>query len=419
MTFQIQEQEDCIMNIHYIADEAKVEEKRNQAVEQIKKNKTPVPGFRPGMAPVWAIKMRMKDEIDKWVSRELVAAAYDEILFESRLKPIAYPKVTRQELNDKSYWCDMIWYVKPVFELKQYKNFEIPKPHSPYSINDVAERMMQELRNRHAEMTPFGENDFIQSGDRITCDWTCFGPDGQKIPELSVDGTLYALGSSDFPEFDDGLYGMKADEEREFTVPLSDKMKALPFLKDLSSVTFKVHVHMGLKMTLPALDDEFAKKAGFENFDAMQKSCQGAALARLNLVDQQQVSQQIMLKLLAEHDIKIPSWLITAEAQSQCAARGLNWMTLEKEIKDKIIEQSAQAVKLSLILDSIREAEPETVFSDQELINVLSKRAEDNGQDPKEFLVQSQKDGSLFGMIEALKNEALMQWLLKNSKVVD
>ena len=130
MTAQVQsnELEYCKFQVQYLSDPKDVEDKRNEALFELNKElkKRPLFGFRKGKAPLNLIKNKFKKEIENFISPKMLAKAYEEILFETKINPIGTPEITKSELIGNKYFCEMFILGKPKFELGEYKNFEIP-----------------------------------------------------------------------------------------------------------------------------------------------------------------------------------------------------------------------------------------------------------------------------------------------------
>jgi trigger factor len=405
MTLQCEEVEFCKLNIHYVAEATKVTSKRKEAVAQFRKIQ--IPGYRAGRAPDYAIETKLKKQIEEWMKRELIAEAYDDILFETKIKPIGYPQVNKIELRDNDFWCDLTVLKKPAVELKQYKGFELPKPHQEYTVDEMVERMLQELREQHGEVSPYSASDFVQLGDKITLDVKIVEGETART-DLDKDGDLYHVGDKMFADFDDNIFGMSAGEERTFPIDLGGKT---------GQATVKVH--MGMRNIPAALDDTLAQKVGFESCDKLREVAKGIATGKLKEHENQELSQQIVRKLVELHEFEMPSWLISMEAQQLAAQSKLKWTDLEDEHKEMFLGRARNNVKLALIMDEIKEREPEAFFSDMELLNVVRQRVAGMGQDPEKFLVEAERDGRLLGLLAALRNEATLQWLVTQSKVIE
>lgn len=412
-SIQVNEVEYCKLHAVYEADSESVKAKIEEAVNTLRKGN--VPGFRPGKAPNYAIKKSCKKQIDAWVARELTVEAYDHILHETKVKAIGQPQVTKVELTDEEHFsCEMTVMKKPLFDLKEYKGFEIPKPHFNRDEMAQVEAAIQDLRMRFGEIEPYGDNDFVELKDQVTLDFSAL-LEGVAVDGQSAEGVLYTVGEGQFPGFDDNLLGMSAGEKREFNLNIPE---GVPVIGG-KEVQFQVQVHMGTKRKPCNLDDEFAKKVGMNTVEEVQTKLKELVLSRIQNNELQLIRQQISKRLVTNHDFEIPEWLKNMEAEYLATQNGLDWKKLSDEDKKTFGNQSVDNVKLSLILDSIRDAEPETVLSDAEAIGSLKQRVASQGADPEQFVVESQKNGRLFGLVAALRDEFVLQWVVNSCKIID
>lgn len=413
MPFQCDEFEYCKVNVQYVADSNLVKEKREEVINSLKKMKVKLPGFRKGKASDTALKQTLKKHIHDALLRDLVAHAYDDIIFETKMKPIGYPQIVNHDLYGDRFSCELVFLKKPKFDLNGYKDLEIPKPHINLDLTAESEKMMQELREHHADVVPYGDGDFIQKGDQVIVDVDAL-IDDQKVDKLSMQGYNYEVGSNTIvTEFDENLFGMSPGDVREFNVKFGNEVGEF----SNKEVKFTVKFHMGTKKSLPALDDEFAKKLNYENTDKLRETVTAAAAKKLNAQMQQQIQRQITLRLLENNKFEVPEWLVSQEVQMRTA--GFDMSTLSAEIKEKIVKDCEDSVRLALIMDEIREKEPEAFISNDEVIRVLKSQLKEHGQDADLIIKQKQKDGSLHGWIAGMMNEFTMQWILSNSKIVE
>lgn len=419
MTVQITENEYCKIEAHYVADPKLVSSKIQEAINQIKFNKVKINGFRPGKAPDWAIKKHMKTPINDWVKRELILEAYNDVLFETKAKPIGAPILEQAELNNDKFWCSMKLFRKPNVTLNKYKEFSIPKPHSEFTSVELAEQMIQELRLNHGDSVPYSDSDFVQEGDKVTIDFSCF-VDGNLVESAVRDGLLYKLGSGKgkfFEELDVNMLGMKAGEEREFSVNFDESIST-DELKN-TSATVKVKVHMGMKQQLHPLDDELAKKLGSESYNELRDSIALKAEERVRESDKSLVVEQIMSTLLSENTVDVPDWLAYSEMDASIKNQGYQASDITDEQRLSLLDQHKRMIALSLIFDAIREEEPEAVFSDLEIINVIKDRYAKGLANPDEFIQNASKYGAIERMIGEIRNELTIGWLLKQVTLID
>lgn len=409
MSIQVQEVEPCKLNIQYMADKTVVQSAQNKVIDQIKQQKVPVPGFRPGLAPNYAIKLRLKPQVDNLTVKELVSEAYNDFLFENKVKVMFQPQVNHHALTDDSFQCEMTVYKRPDVVLEQYKGFNIPKPASD-KIEDLSAKILQDLRVQHGDPRPYDDGDFVQAGDKVTMDVVA-EYNGEKISELTVEGLVYTVGQ--FHEMDENILGMSPGETKSFQVSMKDDAPVESIRGKL--VDFTVNLHMGMRTEPAALDDTLAAKLGFPTFAELEQAVQGSASNQMKQREKQMLNDQVFSRLLEHSKVFVPQWLTDMEAQNLMRNRGVNFEQLPKSQKDLIRVDAEKAVKLSLILDAVRDSEPEAYFSETEMINSIRNQVESTGGNPDDFIKKSLEDGSLFGIIANMRDAATIDWILKNS----
>jgi trigger factor len=413
MTIQVQEVDLCKLNVHYVAEPEKVRAARLRVVDRIKKEKVPVKGFRPGAAPTQAIELQMKSTIDSLAAKDLVSEAYNDLLFEHKIKTMFYPQVTSQSFDKDQFYCEMMVWKKPDVELKEYKGFSIPKPASE-PVTELVAKMIQNLRVKHGESRPYGEGDFVQQGDKITLDIKVES-EGQVVSELTQEGLVYNVGQ--FSKLDENLLGMVPDETKNFKVSM-DEDTPLESLKN-KVVDFTVTLHMGMRTDLAALDDAFAQKVGFPTYEKLESYASSVVMSQSQQKERNDLTNQVLVRLLEHNEINVPGWLVEMEAQNVARNRGMDLKTMPPETKSRLFTEAERAVKLSLILDSIREAEPDTSFSERELLNSLRMKVSGTGGNPDDFIKKSTEDGSIFGIVANMRDSATVEWVIKNSTIIE
>ncbi len=406
MKIETKELEYCKIKVTYEADPDIVKEKEREAISELRK--LAIPGFRPGKAPDYAIKARAKKQIQNWVAKEMSAHAYDDVLFETKMKPIGYPQFSNVKIEDKAFSCEMTIMKKPEFELGEYKGMEIPKPHMDRDVEAHVEATLQDLRMKFGDLRPYTEDDFVEIGDQITMDFS--GTiNSEPFDGSTAEGMLYLVGNKMWPGFDDNLLGMKPEETREFDLEMPDG----------KSAHFKVLVHMGTKTIPCPMDDDLAKKVGLETFAEVRDKIRIIANDRVKNNENYLVRQQVANRLVEIHDFEVPAWLSLVEAQTLAAQEGLDWKLFSDENREAFVKKASRNVRLSLILDSIRDKEPESALTENEAVQALKAQIAARGVDAEKFVVENQKTGRLFGIVAAMKDEFTLQWVVDQAKVTE
>ena len=401
MLAKVEEKEYCKLHVHYVAEPSNVTNTREKILKDIfnESKKIAFPGFRKGKAPLYIVKVKMKDKIEALMKREMVAKAYDEVLFETKIRPIFYPEVKNVRLLDSQFECNMIFLKKPDFELKGYKGFKIPKPHVEKTSEQLTEELLQTLRGNFSENKPYQENEFIQTKDNVVITVESSNVD------LSKENFQYNVGAGYYNEFDNNILGMTIGEVRDFKTP--------------EDVNFKVTLHSGMKNILCPLDDELGKRAGFEDFTQLRNHLQTISNNQITNYEKQQIMNQLVARLLDLHKFEAPEWLTNMEAQQIATQSKQKYSSLTKEDQEVIMKQANERVRLSLILDSIRQTEPEAEFSEREIIDIFKSYVEKAGKDPDKVVAEAHKTGKLNGIVASLQHELTLEWLIDHSEIVE
>lgn len=391
----------CKIRVNYIADYDVVAQKRTEAIDQLRH--LPVSGFRPGKATDTAIKLKFKDRIDEWVKREMFSQANDDVIFETKIRPLGSPNVESSKLSGNNFTCQLVYIYKPEFELKLYNGIEIPAPHMEKSVGEITEFLIQDLRKKHGDVRPYEDEDFVQQGDKVTLTY--------EIAELEKkeEGQLYVVGANLFPEFDDNIMGMVPGETRKFRTKIGDKV-----------VECEVTLHMGMKSTLCPADDALAQKIGIANYKELISTAQVIANKQYTSIRNQKIGEQITNRLVADHDFDPPEWLVDMDAQHLAAQEGVKWDELDEDIKKKYLERGKNNSKFTLILDSIKQDEPEVDVADAEALEGIKHAVKERGiPNAEEWLQKSMKNGTLHGMVAKFKQDYMLQWLVEHAKVIE
>jgi len=409
------ELEPCRFSIHYEADALEIMNKRAEVMKAFKK--APVPGNRPGHASNDAIRVHYGKQIEESLKRALAEDSFHNTLFEKKIKPHGAPHFNNLLLDGGKFVCEFEVLTKPEFDLADWKSLEIPKPHDTQTIEEVSEKMMQELRVRAGEVTPYNDTDFVQQGDNVIVDYEGF-VDGVKVDSLCATGEMMTIGGSSLEGFENNLLGMNVGETREF-----DFVAPSTGLPSLSGkvVHFKATISTGAKTVPCGLDDELAKKFGKETFKDLQEVVNQTAFGRVANMQRLQVHQAVSKRLVADNKISVPNWMTVSEAQYLAQQSKLDWAVMQDSDKEAFISMAEQNVKLALILDRIREEEPEAQLSEQEVFQVIKQNLAQTKTDKNidEVIQQMSKTGYLQILFSRIKDEHAMDFVIKNVKIVE
>lgn len=408
----VDEFEYCKLKVHYEADPDVIASKRDEAVAALRKVR--VPGYRPGKAPDIAIKLKLKKEIDNFVARSMTMQVIDDVVFETDIKPIGFPRFSDIKVKNKTFKCDFELMRRPEFEVGDIK-FEIPKPHIELDASQLAEKSLFDLRMRHGDVFPYEEEDFVEMGDQITFSFRAL-IDGEPFEGSIAEGELYEVGQGRWNGLDENLIGMKAGESRIFDLTFDESSE------DLNGKTASVNVtvHMGTKRKPHPLNDEFCSKLGIEDVPSLMKHLQAAANNSIDHQRKDSIRSQVGIKLIENTPFEVPDFLVKEELNNIISNFAQSNLPIEMINKDdKLKEQAQRNVKLSLILDAIREKEPDSVLSNSEAQTQLFKHIQSRGQDPSALFGNKAMAPRLSMMIGVIKDEFTLQWVADQAVLVE
>lgn len=415
MNIVVNEVEPCKLSVNYTADALEILNKRSEVISKFKN--APVPGFRKGHVTIDAIKIHYRAQIENALKQSLAEDAFHNTLFEKKIKPHGAPRFNSVLFADGKFTCEFDIHTKPVFDLPNYTNLEIPKPHLNEDEVLLTERMIQDLRVRFGEAVPYSETDFVQKGDNIIIDYDGF-LDGEKVDNLCATGEMLTVGSSNFSQFEDNVLGMTVGETREFDVVIPDG--SLPSLTG-KLVHLKVTLSMGSKTVPAPLDDSLAVHLGKKDYNELREFVRGTAMASIQNKTKSLVNEAVASRLVESTTMDVPNWMALSEAQYLAHNSKIDWSTMADVDRERYLELGVKNVKLSLILDGIRESEPEAQLTDQEVFEIikhnLAKTKVTTSID--EVIQQMSKSGYLQILFSRIRDESTMDFITKTVKFVE
>lgn len=397
----IEEPEYCKLKVKYTADPSVVSSKRDEAVASLRK--IAIPGFRKGKAPDAVIKIKLQKQIDHFVVREMANNAIDDIVFETNAKLQGQPKVNVTKIKNNVFECDIEVNKRPVVNLVQYKGFDIPKP-TPLDTNQLTEQTILNLRRNLGEIIPYNDDDMVTDGDKLTISHTAT-IDGQPFEGSHVQGQVYVVGQN--KQFDSNLLGMKPGDKKTFDFTIESGANAGKV------ASFEVELHMGTKTALHPIDDDFLKLVEAESIDHLMKMVSGVSQMSVDRNYNEVIRNQVCNHLLNSNEINVPDFMVSAEVDAYAAQADHPLGETDKVVAK---DRAGKSIRLSLILDAVREVEPDSVLSDQESIQQISQRLQMEGQNPEEVF----KNHSYVQMLmSAVKDEYTLQWVMKQINLVE
>lgn len=249
------------VTVHMTADEVK--KHIDKAFKDF--SKTRIPGFRAGKAPRKVIEQNFggHNAVYAQITSDMINDVAPLAIDEQDIIFIGEPEFDENDLvaDGEDYEFTMFGDIKPSVELDSYDPVEIKMPSEEATQEDVDIQLhaLQDYYNDFETVDRAAKaGDFVMVKLESTAD-------GAPVDSLTNESRLVEIGGPMMPqELTEQFVGMKAGDEKEFDFTTDSD-------PDLAGKT--IHTHVTLKEVrekeTPALDDEFAKKVGFDSYDEL------------------------------------------------------------------------------------------------------------------------------------------------------
>ena len=209
---------------------------------------------------------------------------------------------------------------------------------------------------------------------------------------------------------------MKAGETREFELLFDAKVK--PQYNN-QILKFEVKLHMGSKVAPAGLDDDLAKAVGLDTLNVLMENVNTMAGNRVKELEKAQIVDQIAKRLVENHDFVVPTWISLAEAQINARNNQKDWDTIQDSEKESFIKSAENNIKLSLILEKVREIELEAQLGQEELLKIAQANLQQYTKEPQKVFEQLYKNGQLSLFLNRIRDEFTLNFLTQNCKIIE
>jgi trigger factor len=389
-----------------------------------------VDGFRKGKVPIHVVKARYGEKLTEDAKNEAIREVYSQGLEKLKLDPAAIigePQVTKFEEKDGNYDVEVSIALRPEIKLDGYKDL-IPAITKPKVTAKDEKDRLEEMLKSVSTMEPLKKKRALKKGDFALFDFEGF-KDGEPFAGGKADGYTLEIGSGQFiPGFEDGMIGMKIDEEKEIEVTFPKEYQSAELAG--ADVMFKVKLLEIQEKVIPAdLNDEVvAKLLPGEDKPSekllKEKIKEQLENEKLSKLYQEETKPKFVESLVKKFKIDLPKNIVEQEVDmafrtalnSMDADEVKKYTTDVKEAEKKREEYRADAedsVKLTFIVDELAKAE-EIVVDDQEVMTAIYMEAIQAGQEPQAYIKQYEDQGLLPAVKMAIIEDKLFAKLFND-----
>lgn len=289
---------------------ADIEGKRAGRLTELSKT-VKLPGFRPGKVPMGVVKTRFGSAVMAEVLEESVNDATRQVLADRGLRAATQPKVEvvkLEEAQDLEFKVELE--LLPDIALPDFGTIELTRMKAAPAEEKVAEALEQ-MATRAREMVDVAETRPAAKGEVLVCDFVGkLG--GEPFQGGAANDMDIEVGGDGFiPGFTEQLEGMSPGESKTITVTFPAEYGAAELAG--KEATFDITAKALKRPVLPAVDDELAKKFGFETLDEMKELIRGQIQREYDQISRMRVKRQLLDALAAQASFPIPETMAQGE----------------------------------------------------------------------------------------------------------
>ncbi len=368
------------INVTYVinAEESELNSAK-QAILKRLKNSVKVPGFRPGKAPLEVIEKQVdQNELQNDLINQVVSDLYALSVKDNDFRVVGDPEVSILKfvpytVLEFSVKAEILGKVT----VPDYKKWTIKRLKDKATDKDV-KQAIEEIRRRSAKHTPVNRE--TKSGDQVIFDFK--GSDFKTKEELAsataMDYTL-VLGSGNFiPGFEEEMIGLKIGETKSFNITFPKDYSEPTFRS--RKVTFDIEIKEINELSLPELNDDFAKTVGpFKDLAELEEQVKTELQLDKDSASERQFEDKIFEDLAKQTKAVYPDKIIDLEVEKLIAEekqnalyRGQTWEEYlkaseltETTYNEKIKKLAEDRIKAGLAIGEIADIERIEVTSNE------------------------------------------------------
>ncbi|WP_394820421.1 trigger factor [Sorlinia euscelidii] len=386
-----------------------------------------IPGFRPGKVPASVVKQRFGQSVEGEVLDKTINECVSELMKTHDLRPASQPKVDVGQLDDASdLEFTLNLEVLPAITIPETSDITLTRM-TAKPAQDGIDKALEELAKRNRsfenieEARPAKEGDVLNVNFVGKIDGTPF--DGGTANDVNVE-----IGGAGFiPGFAEQIEGMSAGEEKTINVTFPADYQA----KELAGkeAQFEIKANSLKKPVDPAIDDELAKKMGFESLEKLRELISSQAENEYSQLTRLRIKRELLDKLAERTDFEAPESMIEAEF-------GQIWQRIEQDRQNGSLDEedaskseddlrsdyrkiAERRVKLGLLLAEIGR-EKEISVSREELMGAVQQEAmRYPGQEQAVFEFFGKNPQAVEGLRGPILENKVVDYLIELAQVTD
>jgi trigger factor len=403
-----------------------VEKEYSESLDKVRQ-RSRIPGFRPGKAPVTLIEKKFGNDVKTDIIDRLVPQYYSKAMKEAELVPVTLPQFegTLDFKRHEPLFFALIVEVRPQVGNLNYAGMkveDVPCDVEEKEIDDAIKglqegRAMFEAVDRE-----------IREDDLIIIDYVKLDATGEKELSSAKDQVMN-LGNNLTPKgILEELLGRKKGDAVEIVLP---NVEGGEVNEGAQGNRLKITVKEVKEKKVPLIDDELAKDFGHESLDSLrQKAREGILKAKKDKAAGEQKAK-LLDTLVKAYEFDIPETMLEHELQTLVVnekhrsqpqkqgqeTAGETSLGDDEKLVEELRPKAVHNVKATILLDMIAEKEGVSV-TEEELKTRISLLARHLQTTPEAVInLFMTKDESLEGLKHSIREEKVLDLILSKAEI--
>lgn len=382
-------------------------------------------GFRKGKVPISFVQSQYGAGIQQEVINDVIRDTVFDAIKNEQIQAVSMPNIDDVKLEDEFLVYQATVEIFPEIDVEGIDEIEVERQSASINDKDIDE-MIENLRKQRQE---FVEKDGeVVENDQVVFDFEGF-IDGEAFEGGSAKDYELVIGSGQMiPGFEDGIIGMKANDEKTIDVTFPEDYAA----EELAGkqAQFKINVKQVKEAKLPELNEEFFEVFGVKEggLDKLKEEVRKNMEREIKNAARQQVKEAAFDAILEKNEIDVPAAMLEQEIERQRSLMiqrfaqqfGANPKSFSKDIfPDEMFEEQAlRAARLGIIISRL--ITTKDIKLDEERVDTFIKEMSESYEDPQEVIDYYSNDKQQRSNIESvvLENQ-VVDYLLSQGKVTD
>jgi len=379
------------------------EEEFNEHIEKVAREyqkKVKLQGFRPGKAPLELVRNAFEREIIEDAQEEAIKhKIYDEI--KARKEDVVSEIYIKDRKNGQDGITVSVEYeALPSFIFPNLSHIKLERKIKRISEIDV-ENEIESYRRQLGKLQVLDRES--EEGDFLIVDYEEIenGKTVRKKQNLTIQVSNENINGAIIDKF---LHKKRGDTvEIDYMDEENKKVKVVYNVKDVA------------ELFLPEVDDEFAKKLGYENMEKMREEIREYLIKESEKASEDELEWHLIDEIYNRVQFELPRSLV--EDRITIIAQSFKYDPKDPEVRKSLEKIAKDIVKKEIILKNYIDQE-NLETTEEEISSLIEEKAKNYRMDPKAYRAELEKRGLIDEIKdEILRNKALV--LLKNSVKVE